>query len=516
MIENKNLKVLVELRPALDGHAGIPQETRLLFGALSSQEDIELEGLLQTAFTFLPAGIIENSLSHAEHEEVNRFSKIVIALSEQTMPPAPFNEIKKYISRRTTAFYWLMKNKFKNIKNSVTTTKFFSMGFEDFIWRRIFDKTLSAEDFDAVTKKNMRIASVPWGVMQMVGMWSAKLFSKASFPPINLGKFDVLIAQTPYPGRISGNTKLVVRYHDAVPMFLPHTIGHKKKHQQNHYQALRANVENGAYFACVSDATRNDLLRIFPEVEARAVTIHNMISHHYYEEPVQLDYALNIIRSRVSFSNKELLPAFTMLDEQEDFYKKHLFIKQVRYLLMVSTLEPRKNHQALIDAWQRIRLEHASDLKLILVGNKGWGADELLARIRPFLDQGQLFVLNNVPTSELRVLYRNAVLTVCPSFAEGFDYSGVEAMQSAGIVLASDIPVHREIYANGALYFNPYNSDELRNAICQVLNSEERSEISKNLLSNGRVVSAQYRREILLSQWRQLLVRVADIQNDPL
>jgi glycosyltransferase involved in cell wall biosynthesis len=492
MTENLGLKVLVELRPALDGHAGIPQETRLLFGALSTQETIELEGLLQTSFTFLPAGIDEVTQSLPQHEKINRFSNVVISLSESVAKKNTITEVKKYFERRV-----------------VSTTKFLPLGFEDFIWRRMFEKTLSAEYFDAVTKKRMCISGVPWGVMQMIGIWSFKLFGKASFPNFNLEQFDVFIAQTPYPARLSGNTKLIVRYHDAVPMFLPHTIGHQKKHQANHYQALVCNVQNGAYFACVSDATRNDLLRIFPELEDRAVTIHNMVSHHYFEEAAQSDHAMTVIRSRVSV-DKDLSPAFTALDDKEKFYKQQLLNKSTRYLLMVSTLEPRKNHHALINAWQHIRAHYDSDLKLVMVGGKGWGSESLIQRIRPLLDQGQLFLLNAVPADELRVLYRNAEATVCPSFAEGFDYSGVEAMRCSGRVLASDIPVHREIYSEGALYFNPYDSSDLINLLHRTLYSNEKTDISINLRMNALKQSKRYLRETILPKWHDLLTSVVN------
>jgi len=63
-----------------------------------------------------------------------------------------------------------------------------------------------------------------------------------------------------------------------------------------------------------------------------------------------------------------------------------------------------------------------------------------------------VFLLNNVPADDLRVLYRHAAATVCPSLAEGFDFSGVEAMRCGGVVLASDIPVHREVYQDAAHY----------------------------------------------------------------
>ena len=68
--------------------------------------------------------------------------------------------------------------------------------------------------------------------------------------------FDVLIAETPFPGTLAQGTQMVVRYHDAIPLLMPHTITDKTFHQAAHYHALRRNVQSGAWFACVSDASR--------------------------------------------------------------------------------------------------------------------------------------------------------------------------------------------------------------------------------------------------------------------
>jgi len=86
-----------------------------------------------------------------------------------------------------------------------------------------------------------------------------------------------MIAETPYPGRVAPNTQMVVRYHDAIPLLLPHTIADRSYHQSSHYQALDRNVRDGAWFACVSDSTRRDLVSIYPAAEERSVTIHNMV-----------------------------------------------------------------------------------------------------------------------------------------------------------------------------------------------------------------------------------------------
>jgi glycosyltransferase involved in cell wall biosynthesis len=174
------------------------------------------------------------------------------------------------------------------------------------------------------------------------------------------------------------------------------------------------------------------------------------------------------------------------------------------YLLMVSTIEPRKNHLSLLTAWERLRLEKFPSLKLIVVGALGWHHETIIERFRPWLERREAFLLEDVLASELRVLYRHARATVCPSFGEGFDYSGVEAMRSGGAVAASDIPVHREIYGSAAEYFNPYAVEGIAEAIEQVIRPDK-ARHRDELVEKGARISALYTQDAILPIWRSFL-----------
>jgi glycosyltransferase involved in cell wall biosynthesis len=172
--------------------------------------------------------------------------------------------------------------------------------------------------------------------------------------------------------------------------------------------------------------------------------------------------------------------------------------------LIVSTIEPRKNHLNLLTAWERLRLESFPKLKLIVVGALGWHHKSIIQKFRPWLERAEVFVLEDVLASELRALYKHARATVCPSFGEGFDFSGVEAMKSGGVVVASDIAVHREIYAESAEYFNPYSVDDMTNAIHNVV-SESNAVRREDLISSGAITAERYSHQLLVQNWRTFL-----------
>ena len=100
------------------------------------------------------------------------------------------------------------------------------------------------------------------------------------------------------------------------------------------------------------------------------------------------------------------------------------------------------------------------DLKLVLVGAMGWNYREIVRKFLPWIERGELKLLEDVPSNELRQLYRHAAATICPSVGEGFDFSGVEAMRCGTAVVASDIKVHREIFGDAAEFFSPYDSPD--------------------------------------------------------
>ncbi len=139
---------------------------------------------------------------------------------------------------------------------------------------------------------------------------------------------------------------------------------------------------------------------------------------------------------------------------------------------MVSTIEPRKNHLSLLSAWESLRTSFDPDLQLVLVGSIGWESESIMRRLKPWLKRGGLHLLEDVPAQELRLLYRHARCVVCPSFYEGFDFSGVEAMRCGGVVLASDIPVHRDVYGAASEYFNPYSVEDLEQALAGLMSPD--------------------------------------------
>lgn len=485
------------MRPALEGHAGIPQETRLAFQGLNTLPNVSVDGLIQSGSRVLARGLPARRMGRVLHDssmprdvQVNRLARVVISMRETPRALLP-RSLGTALDVAGSCTRLVLSQAFGLTQE---LTHFEAANFRDFVWQALFAKTLDPRHLDAVVGASFRVASVPWGAMHRFGMLTRAVSGRAHYPRLDTRGYDVMIAETPCPARLTRGTRLVVRYHDAIPLLMPHTISDNAYHQASHYQALRSNVLDGAYFSCVSDATRADLVSIFPEAEARAVTIPNIVSDAYFPEDSPRLRVPDILRMRRhSVARGRTSPRSQIVDDAA-----------FEYLLMVSTLEPRKNHLALLSAWERLRACGHRGLRLVFVGELGWRHKPIMRRCGPWLESGEVAMLEDVPADELRLLYRHAAVTVCPSLYEGFDFSGIEAMRSGGIVVASDIPVHRDVFGDGAGYFNPYSIEGLA-ATLDTLLGEPGAGRRCELRGAGARVSERYLPERILPRWHEFL-----------
>lgn len=141
--------------------------------------------------------------------------------------------------------------------------------------------------------------------------------------------------------------------------------------------------------------------------------------------------------------------------------------------LMVSTVEPRKNHTYLLDAFELLWAQ-GSNVRLCIIGKIGWKCEALIERIKQHPQWGKrLFMFNRVNDKSLEYAYANARALVFPSYVEGFGLPLVEAMQRGLPAMSSDIPVFREVGGDFMAYFDLSEPQSLAERVLQFERSGE-------------------------------------------
>ncbi len=137
-------------------------------------------------------------------------------------------------------------------------------------------------------------------------------------------------------------------------------------------------------------------------------------------------------------------------------------------ILMVGTIEPRKNHRTVLAAMDGVRARHP-DARLVVVGRRGWLDDEIVADLRQSQAAGWLTWHENAGDAQLELAYRAASVFVAASHYEGFGLPVLEALSRGVPVVASDIAAHREVAGQSALMVDGDDVDSITYGICRVL-----------------------------------------------
>lgn len=162
--------------------------------------------------------------------------------------------------------------------------------------------------------------------------------------------------------------------------------------------------------------------------------------------------------------------------------------KSAPYLLLVSTIEPRKNHKVILDCFDKYLQD--TNINIIFAGRKGWNVDKLLERIYQHPMYGKrIFHFEGKNNETISYLYQKAMYTVLPTYIEGFGLSAVETLIAQTPALLSDIPVMHEVAGEYAQYFNPNSPKELSKLVLEGLSNPDEYQKRKNALKSYRPVT---------------------------
>ena len=219
---------------------------------------------------------------------------------------------------------------------------------------------------------------------------------------------------------------LVVTVHDAAPEIYPDAF--PRRGRRFHRRGLAAAAKRADVVIAVSEAAAAEIVAHSDVPSDRIRVVHNGV------DPPEL-----------SPSERDALVGGRGLRGR-------------RYVLWVGSLEPRKGVQTLLSAMAELRRRRhpaVADVQTVLAGYEGWLNRQLIVDTDRDALGSSLQQLGRVSEPELWALYSGASLFAFPSRHEGFGLPVLEAMSQGTAVVASDIPVMREITGGAARLVAP-------------------------------------------------------------
>lgn len=275
--------------------------------------------------------------------------------------------------------------------------------------------------------------------------------------------YDFFIQQHVEPIRISRGTKQVVRLHDILPITHPEYFNYDAVKLFNlGLKALLRNKE--IYWVMDSHQAAEEFKHIFGK-HLKVWVIPCAIDNKY-----------------VQSSNE---------------------IKKVKKILSLCTIEPRKNVDLIINAFEKFQelKPNSKDWELVIAGGKGWQTDSLYKRLVDGKLPKNVTFIEKPSDDEVFKLLGESAIFISASFAEGFGLPPLEALAMNCKILASDIPQHRETLQNYASYFK-HNLQELADLL--VLSTGQK-DISEKNFPGSVYVKENFSEENLKIQWLDFL-----------
>ncbi len=141
------------------------------------------------------------------------------------------------------------------------------------------------------------------------------------------------------------------------------------------------------------------------------------------------------------------------------------------YLLCVNTIEPRKNHIGLLEAYARLCASRPDTPPLVLAGGVGWKAEPILTAPAQLGIANRVRFLGKVPDADLPALLAGAALFVYPSLYEGFGLPLLEALASGVPAVASGVSSMPEVMGDAGVAVDPLSPASIADGMRRILDN---------------------------------------------
>lgn len=258
------------------------------------------------------------------------------------------------------------------------------------------------------------------------------------------------------PPKIKG--KVIVTIHDVVFAECPETCENPKPLSE-----YEDSIKKSDIILTVSESSKKGILKYF-NADSNKIRI---VSPGIYLEDYNKIYSkeqYNIVMEKYELPDK--------------------------FILYLGTIEPRKNIDRLILAFEKYKTINNNNLKLIIAGKKGWKYEKIFETYQNSKYKEDIRFIDYINEEDKILLYKLAKLFIFPSLYEGFGMPVLEAMAAGTPVITSNVSSLPEVAGKGAILVNPYSVEEIAEGINKIINGNK--EFIKNLVNQGKEQAKKY------------------------
>lgn len=279
---------------------------------------------------------------------------------------------------------------------------------------------------------------------------------RAVLPPIDvlLGKKADIFFFTQfrlYPTLFA--KKRAVFIYDLGFVHFPQYIQHKNR--QYLERRVPQAVHKADYVITISEAVKQDIINTYDADPEKIIVAHCAVDTDFYK-PTKLSQMTR---------NKYGLPS--------------------EYLLYEGTIEPRKNLEKLVQAYDRLPSNIKQQYPLVLVGGKGWNDEGIHSAIKQARANGcEIIQTGFVDDADVPAIYSAAKALLYPSNFEGFGMQLLEAMACGIPVLTGKNSSLPEVGGEAAYYVDEQNVDAITKGIVKIVEDES---LRRDLIAKGKI-----------------------------
>jgi len=263
------------------------------------------------------------------------------------------------------------------------------------------------------------------------------MFSDSWYLYRNPSKFDIVHRFSPGGFIFKTHSRIVITVNDLF-LYKKYPFSRKARNYLGRY-FIRSSLKKAHAITAISQFTKQEILKAFGLEEKIIHVIH---------------CAPGIIPQNPEMAKEVLAINYGIT---------------YRYILLVNTIEPRKNLLGMVKAYEMLREHHSIKEHLVIVGKMGWDFENTLDYIDKSKHRERINLVGFVPAPDLAYFYQNASLFVYPSFMEGFGIPPLEAMKCGCPTLTSNTSSLPEVVQYKEMMFDPENTKEIASKCLRIL-----------------------------------------------